>query len=880
MAERAIGLGEHGVGRLAEERVTKDVLGLAREATVSAARDDLTLLEHGEPLAHGRGLRGAAEQGHEPAAPEGLAEDAARAQQTARFGLEALEPGLDHGQHRLGEGARAAARGGADELLQVERVAVGALEQHGHGLGADVGAEDLSDEALARSSCQRAEADFIEVSLCPQGREDLVHLGPPEGQHQEGLLLEATQGRVDELHRGQVAPVQILQHEHHRLHLRLGREQVFPRAAHLVAHEQRVAARGPERHALRVREGRPAELAEELADTADLRSGDMPGDARAQLLLARIDGLAGLDARRAAQGVTEQAEGGACAHGIAARDPDLNRSGFSARGTEELVPHAGFSDAGRSTHEHDASDAFLFALGVDALQGRELAIAPHAHRGLAEHRARGLVGRALATELEAGVAAADLEASVEQARGHLVHHHGAPALRCVERLRGGCPGRRRRACSANGLPLGVDQARCAIDGLAYREAARDLAAPGGERDVRVGNGVAQPERAESCSCRLIGRNSRPSQGGDDDPAGQRLGSTTSRLDHGSTGSERVRRVGRGHRRRRLRCRIGSEEHVHRRRARVGIGGQREHDHAEQPLLAPREGLGPRRHRERVGDVHRAQRAELREHRGAVAWARVGLLRHHPRHEIVQRRGNVRRELAHPRRLVEQDLGEQPHHVLGHERGAPRQALEEHAPEREHVGARVQIRLPTGLLRRHVAGRAHEQPRRRRGARGLPDARDPEVEDLAALHLPAAEEQVPRLDVAVDDASRMRDGQRFGHAAAQLQALAHAQRRSRQAIAQLFALEPLHHEVGLPSRRDAMRNVTDDPGMPEAREQLGLACEAGAVQGRVALEHLDRHRLAARFVAGAVHVSHAARAGEAFDLEAFADDLARLHGTVG
>jgi hypothetical protein len=73
-----------------------------------------------------------------------------------------------------------------------------------------------------------------------------MHLGAAEREHQEGELLELVDHRVDEAHGRQVAPVQVLQHEQHRLRGALGAEEVLPGEADLVAHEPRVPARGPE----------------------------------------------------------------------------------------------------------------------------------------------------------------------------------------------------------------------------------------------------------------------------------------------------------------------------------------------------------------------------------------------------------------------------------------------------------------------------------------------------------------------------------------------------------------------------------------------------------------------------------------------------------
>jgi hypothetical protein len=89
-----------------------------------------------------------------------------------------------------------------------------------------------------------------------------------------------------------------------------------------------------------------------------------------------------------------------------------------------------------------------------------------------------------------------------------------------------------------------------------------------------------------------------------------------------------------------------------------------------------------------------------------------LLGEHGGAERVERGRHRGAALAQPRHLVEQDLAEDGHEVHAGERRPAAQAFEQHTAEGEHVGARVELRLAAGLLRRHVPRGPDERPRLR------------------------------------------------------------------------------------------------------------------------------------------------------------------------
>ena len=148
-------------------------------------------------------------------------------------------------------------------------------------------------------------------------------------------------------------------------------------------------------------------------------------------------------------------------------------------------------------------------------------------------------------------------------------------------------------------------------------------------------------------------------------------------------------------------------------------------------------------------------------------------------------------------------------------------------------------------------------------------RDAEVDDLhEVLVLALQEEQVLRLDVAVDDALRVRGGERRrGLRGDPQDALLGQLRLAREALGERLALEELHHDERAAVVGVAEVGDVDDVLVADRRRELRLLLEArdDRFALRVLLEqHLDRDALADQRVRRLVDRAHAALADLARD----------------
>ncbi len=487
MAEPLVGIGEHRVRGLAHERVAKPQLFLAWKPRRTAACDQLALHELIEPHVRRVMAIGADELDH-AVAPEPLAEHARGAQHVARVELESLEPALHRGEHGLGQRIALAFGRRADQLFEIERVATGLLDDPRDQRVARV-LEHAAHEPLAALLGQLVEPQLVQAALGPQPREPLVHFGPREREHEQRPIVQRAQRSIDELDARHVAPVQVLEHDREWRYRRLDRNEMFERAPDLLGHDQRIDARGGERrHNVRLGLERRADQLAEKRDRRGRLGRHVAHHARAQLVAADIERLAVLDAGGAAQRRRDDPVRRARAQRIAATEPELERLAAIGDLVTELVTHARLADARRAGDQHRARHRLGDTLVIEPDQHAELAVAPDTWRRLAQQRARARPYVVLGDDVETLRIAADLEARVEQPRGHVVDAHAEA--------------------------VGIEQLRRAIDRFADRPAPGHHGSPGRQRDRRGRRDDFERERAPRRRGRLI--RGRPAAGDGDD----------------------------------------------------------------------------------------------------------------------------------------------------------------------------------------------------------------------------------------------------------------------------------------------------------------------------------------------------------------------------
>jgi hypothetical protein len=201
--------------------------------------------------------------------------------------------------------------------------------------------------------------------------------------------------------------------------------------------------------------------------------------------------------------------------------------------------------------------------------------------------------------------------------------------------------------------------------------------------------------------------------------------------------------------------------------------------------------------------------------------------------------------------------------------APASSSYKHHAQRVDVGARVDVVVVRGgLLRAHVLGRAddlaHLGEHRHLGQALRGGLGHAEVDDLghrAPIHF--RDEDVRRLEVAVDDGLLVRVLHALADAGEQLEPVARGELAPVAVVGDGLALDILHHEVGAAAVGGAGVEDLRDAGMVHQRQRLALGVEARDDRARVhaLLDDLQRDAPPANGLGllGLVDVAHAARA---------------------
>ena len=200
-------------------------------------------------------------------------------------------------------------------------------------------------------------------------------------------------------------------------------------------------------------------------------------------------------------------------------------------------------------------------------------------------------------------------------------------------------------------------------------------------------------------------------------------------------------------------------------------------------------------------------------------------------------------------------------------------LVQHDAKREQVRARIQF-LAARLLRRHVGDGAHggaDHAREVLGTRlvdrsgqavAVRGGRELGQAEIEHLHLSApGEEDVGRLDVAVEDALGMRRVEGIGHLHADVEQRAEVDGATGEAQVEWLAVEQLHGEIALAV---LLVEAVDgaDVGVVQGRRRASLAPEpfdGFGARGASGREYLDGHLAAELEVLRPIDHTHPAGA---------------------
>ena len=173
------------------------------------------------------------------------------------------------------------------------------------------------------------------------------------------------------------------------------------------------------------------------------------------------------------------------------------------------------------------------------------------------------------------------------------------------------------------------------------------------------------------------------------------------------------------------------------------------------------------------------------------------------------------------------------------------------------------RMAGRLLGAQVAHRADDLAGQRvllaRVQFAVEDAGGAEIDQPRAVS--ALDEDVRRLEVAVDNAMAVGDGQRLGHRHQHVEAALRRHALLAAVLADVLAVDVLHHQVRGTILQRAGSTERDEGRVAQTREQAPLAAESrgGTAAGAGQVHELDGHQLAGLDLAAEVDDAHAAAA---------------------
>ena len=684
-----------------------------------------------------------------------------------------------------GAAPRRPRRDGADQLLEVERVArrrVATRRATTVSWLAHV-AERLAHELLARAARQRRRGGSPGGRAPPRGA---GRASCTSGRASASTIRAAARRLAQRARRrsarvGEVAPVQVLEHARGRGAPRARRRGSASQArAHLVAHEAAGRCRAARSSALVVvgeaarRRARRGTRPPAAAGGRRARGASRRAPRAAPAALARA-----LPRRRAAERL-RRAGRTASRRASDRRGPiHTSRPGARRRSARDAAraPSRDLPTPAGRRDEHGARQRLVDALGEERLERASSRSRPTHGVGLpssvrAPARRLALAAQARARRRPARTS----KRGVEQRGGHLVDGD----RRRLRQAGARAVAPPRRACRA-GAPRG--RSRRPRGGAASRRRGRSRAPSARRAAPRAARARSAP-RARPGRWR---RRRRPSSVTTERAVGEPLErAAVLRRDARALAGRRAAPPGTASAR--SRSRPGADERPRPSRRcslPVSAGGRRLGGAGS--LASPR--------------TRRAQRRERRGHGRAVARAGgAGSFASMRATRSSSARGHLGRELAQARRLLEERPWRAPPSGRSPVEGRrARSGTRKSTQPSANTSARASISaLAARLLRRHVPGRADApRPVCVTASRRAPRARDAEVDDLGLRRPPTGRKRLRRLDVAVDDAARVRGGERLGDARARAPASrATVSPAAPSRVAQILALEPLHREVGV------------------------------------------------------------------------------------
>jgi len=274
----------------------------------------------------------------------------------------------------------------------------------------------------------------------------------------------------------------------------------------------------------------------------------------------------------------------------------------------------------------------------------------------------------------------------------------------------------------------------------------------------------------------------------------------------------------------------------------------------------------REHRDRIDDVGSSARClmfdkEPKSGRGGGGGRPFAcLFRQASRHEAIQLGGS-----ADTRWRVVENRGHRFSRRRPGKRGSAGRYFVKHRSQREDVAGSVG-RVSPNLLGRHVGERPQNRPRRRFHGGGhrqashtvrnrRTDAGQSEIQDL---HLTVSREKnVFRLQIAVDDAFRVRGIESICDGRPHFRRFNSRTGRTLYSLPQCFPLQQFHHGETdapfLPKVKDH-----DDIGVREGGDGHGLALEprpGSRVVGEMMRQDFDSHLPAQPYIARAIDLTH-------------------------